>query len=605
MKYSILASIVLLFAVCASEKIYDGIQITNVERNIDLASQFAQHTVKISLTNAGSQSASHVYLSLPSNDKLGLLEVFDESKANLQVSVVEQGEVAKDDKKLSYTLYKVQLKKNLEPKGTIELTQEAIYTHTMTPYPAAISQADSQLVKYNNNHYFLSPYTVKSQVTKVKLPSSTIESKTEQAPVEVNGDTITYGPYEDIRSFSYSPMSLHFENNKPFLTVTKMVKELEVSHWGNLAVEETYEMRHDGAKLKEPFSRYDFQRNPNAARTAVSVTTMILPPYASDAYYRDEIGNISTSHIALTDRGVTLELLPRFPLFGGWKTAFYMGFNLPLQHYLGTDENDSGLYVLNATFATTYDDVAVDELVVRVILPEGARDIEFYTPFPVDGSEKDVHYTYLDTSGRPVLVIRKKNVVPQHNQYFQVTYRFSQISMLYEPFLLIGAFFLFFLFVMIYVRLEFNIGPQKQRSPQADRIEEMLVKLRDVMDQRQDQHQSFEALVRKVNKSNLTQCSNEKKTVEAALGTTRKELQSLVVRVNELDTAIGQKVRDIEQKEGKKTDLQARLFQNEVSHARKEIPTSEYQRIKEDNEKQYNALDEEIETQLVDLTENL
>jgi oligosaccharyltransferase complex subunit alpha (ribophorin I) len=45
-------------------------------------------------------------------------------------------------------------------------------------------------------------------------------------------------------------MKLHFENNKPFLTATSVSKDIEVSHWGNVAVDELYELRHDGAKLK-------------------------------------------------------------------------------------------------------------------------------------------------------------------------------------------------------------------------------------------------------------------------------------------------------------------------------------------------------------------
>ena len=55
----------------------------------------------------------------------------------------------------------------------------------------------------------------------------------------------------------------------------------------------------------------------------------MLPVSAKDVYYRDEIGNISTSHLHETDDGVELELRPRFPLFGGWKTHYYIGYNVP------------------------------------------------------------------------------------------------------------------------------------------------------------------------------------------------------------------------------------------------------------------------------------
>lgn len=56
----------------------------------------------------------------------------------------------------------------------------------------------------------------------------------------------------------------------------------------------------------------------------------------------------------------------------------------------------------------------------QVILPEGSTDLAAEVPFPVAQS-RDVRYTYLDTVGRPVLVLQKQNVVMEHNQHFQVT----------------------------------------------------------------------------------------------------------------------------------------------------------------------------------------
>ena len=60
----------------------------------------------------------------------------------------------------------------------------------------------------------------------------------------------------------------------------------------------------------------------------------VLPASARDVYYRDEIGNISTSNLREQDDSVELELRPRFPLFGGWKTHYYIGYNVPSYQYL-------------------------------------------------------------------------------------------------------------------------------------------------------------------------------------------------------------------------------------------------------------------------------
>lgn len=45
------------------------------------------------------------------------------------------------------------------------------------------------------------------------------------------------------------------------------------------------------------FSRLDFQRNPRASINSVREFTSRLPAAAQDVYYRDVIGNISTSHL--------------------------------------------------------------------------------------------------------------------------------------------------------------------------------------------------------------------------------------------------------------------------------------------------------------------
>ena len=67
-----------------------------------------------------------------------------------------------------------------------------------------------------------------------------------------------------------------------------------------------------GALLKGAFSRYDFQRNPNSGQNAVKGFTTLLPAAARDVYYRDEIGNISTSNAREEEEFVSLEIRPRY-----------------------------------------------------------------------------------------------------------------------------------------------------------------------------------------------------------------------------------------------------------------------------------------------------
>lgn len=43
---------------------------------------------------------------------------------------------------------------------------------------------------------------------------------------------------------------MHCENNSPFVVATDVVRVIEVSHWGNIAVEEAISVIHKGAELK-------------------------------------------------------------------------------------------------------------------------------------------------------------------------------------------------------------------------------------------------------------------------------------------------------------------------------------------------------------------
>jgi len=477
----------------------------------------------------------------------------------------------------------------------------------MSPFPTQISQFDKQLVRYLDNHFFSSPYTVQSQTTNVKLPTSHIESKTEQAPTSAKGDIITYGPYEGTQPYRFSQMTVHFENNAPFLTVTRLQKDIEISHYGNIAIEETYNVQHDGAQLKGAFSRYDYQRSQGHAPAHIPVFRQTLPLGAADVYYRDEIGNISTSHVNYGPSDATLELIPRFPLFGGWKFGFYMGYNLPTEHYLFYDAQRSSVYVLNITFSTDFEHAVIDELVVRIIMPEGASNPEVYTPFPIDSKSHDTHYTYLDTTGRPVLVITKKNVVIEHNRHFQVTYNFSQLSMLQEPFLLIIAYFLFFLLIMIYVRMQFTIGPVKPKRVNAEKIDEILLRAKDIVDQRNDLHESLDDALNKAIKSNdLSDFNGKRARAENTLNTLRGKFQKVISDMEEVDVELSKKLRDMERKEDDKTTNQQQLHDIEISHRIKKTYTrGDYDIVKAKFEKVYSSADEELAALVTDVIDSL
>ena len=120
------------------------------------------------------------------------------------------------------------------------------------------------------------------------------------------------------------------------------------------------------------------------------------------------------------DDSVELVLRPRFPLFGGWQTRYYMGYNLPAYQYLYCKGNE---YILKMRLVDhVFDDFIVDKLNVKIVLPEGASNVRVKTPYPVTEGEIENHKTYLDTVGRPVVIFKKDSVVENHIQDFEVRY---------------------------------------------------------------------------------------------------------------------------------------------------------------------------------------
>lgn len=156
----------------------------------------------------------------------------------------------------SLTSYSISLLKKLVKGESLTLEVLAVFAHFLKPFPEEVSQGDFQLVVFQDSAYYLSPYAVRVQTVIVKLPDARVESYTKLENSKAQGSEIKYGPYENQSPFSYSPIVVHFEYNKPYAVAQKLVREIEISHWGNVQITEHYNLVHGGAVLKGEFSRF-------------------------------------------------------------------------------------------------------------------------------------------------------------------------------------------------------------------------------------------------------------------------------------------------------------------------------------------------------------
>ncbi len=110
------------------------------------------------------------------------------------------------------------------------------------------------------------------------LASSNIESYSKLKPVSQSDTTIKYGPYANMAPFSESEMVIHAENNNHMLVVTQLLRVIEVSMWGNIAVEETVDVRHNGAVLASPLARTSRLSFPPQRGMYTTGTTLATSP---------------------------------------------------------------------------------------------------------------------------------------------------------------------------------------------------------------------------------------------------------------------------------------------------------------------------------------
>ncbi|KAF9596640.1 hypothetical protein IFM89_012763 [Coptis chinensis] len=84
----------------------------------------------------------------------------------------------------------------------------------------------------------------------------------------------------------------------PFAVVQELLREVEISHWGSVQVTEHYKLVHAGARHKGIFSRVEYQSRPSIRGISSFKHLLVqLPPRVHSVYYRDGIGNISTSRL--------------------------------------------------------------------------------------------------------------------------------------------------------------------------------------------------------------------------------------------------------------------------------------------------------------------
>ncbi|RKP10366.1 Ribophorin I [Thamnocephalis sphaerospora] len=433
-------------------------------RKVDLTQPSARETFSISVVNDDGQTAADAYYFLfdaPAAAEIAFAEAWvkPEKKADKRKLLAIALDTQHSDD--AQTVYRVTLEPSLAPGETLALEAKFVYTHRrLVVSPKAVEQDKAQNLLWEDSAYVVGPYASTEQKTLVKYYMESFSAQ--PAPVKRNslGTTITYGPYKVPANAERVPIHVHYEQNLPPVTALEHRRELEVSHWGsNLAVEEHYKIRHDGAAIDGEFNRVKFQgmARKREQTPVLYQIPMKIPGSAHSIYYRDPIGNVSTSTLATKGKTIQLSLRPRFPMYGGWQYRFYFGYDRPLGDVLQRQPG-TNTYVLRVPFLEKIGSWTYDETVMRILLPEGASNVRVNVPFALDEVRHGKVRTYLDVSGRTAIWLTKRNAVDEHAQEVEITYDYTGFDLLRKPLGVFGALLAIFVFSIVYSRLDLSIA---------------------------------------------------------------------------------------------------------------------------------------------------
>ncbi|KAJ1649500.1 dolichyl-diphosphooligosaccharide--protein glycosyltransferase subunit 1 [Dispira simplex] len=439
-----------------------GLTVTNARRTLDLTGSDVREQVELHLENTGSTPVEHYYWLTPTSAEHHVGLVY--------ASVAGSGEplfLAKQSEKLVhpqdsivYDLYALQLPTPLPTGGQLALSVLAVRTNATDPLPRAVGQFEKHYLVYQANVYLDSPYPVQKQSTQVLLPSSSVQSFSQSpTPTEKSGKKITYGPYSSVAGLTRAPLRVHYYQETPMLTLPSVLRQVRLSHWGGfLTVDDHAVVKHAGAELKGHYQETLRLAAETDTGFIINNFQMEIPRSAYNIYFRDEVGNLSTTTIHHENKAQVLGFQSRYPLCGGWIYNWNHGYHQPLSDVLRYNP-ETQRYNVQQTLPVLMKGVSEEQVELDIILPEGAYDVQVRTAMEMDQVDYSTYYSYMDSVGRVLVRFIHHHVVPEYGAYpIIVSYRMDSFSLFLKPMVLALALLAAFLLVSAVSRVNFKLS---------------------------------------------------------------------------------------------------------------------------------------------------
>merc|ERR1711959_533213 len=325
-----------------------------------------------------------------------------------------------------------------------------VYSLDFVPLPAEIRQSQPQQVGFTNFDVVVSDpghLRVKRQTTRVFLPSAKVDHYTEVKPSAHKGAEIVYGPYTAPVS-GKTVVTIVVQHPDPLLHIEQVTRDITVSSWTDIDVQEHYHIKNVGPPFKDGFSRIEYTRNPQ--RYIANELSMVLPKQAHSIFFIDVLGNITTSKAKFEFTRVAVDAVPRFPLAPGWQTHFTFGYKVPKQSFVKQDPKTGAKSVV-MDILPAVKGIYIKNLTINAAVPEFSTDVTcaplttsalFTQADPYREVKAGAHTKkwWFDISGRPVRSLELSDLSSELSHLtFHLKYQFSDILEFKEVFMIAAA----------------------------------------------------------------------------------------------------------------------------------------------------------------------
>lgn len=453
-----------------------GIVITQYENILDLTTQNPSEMIAMIVSNKSPKAVSSIVVLVPSERRVIGASAEDAYGQKLDIKELNQTISVNVDGKsmVDFRQFEITPQQPISPEYELKISKlRFVYNSFYVFKPKSTDLFDSQKVLVRIYKTPASPYKIIESLSEVITGD---EKKTNS----YNGDNLA--------PLTATSARLHFPLNIHFLQSSTISRYIEISHWGNIYFKDLYKLHNRAAKFRGSFSTIDFNKNrKDTGRNAFRGTRVRLPANAWGLFYRDEIGNITTSAVKKETEEILVDLRPRWSLLGDWNCTWDISYNVPTDDILRQSSSGS-TYKFEYKVGHLLEFTPSDIYEFKVALPEGASILshKYFGIRQPDSISTTKSWSYMDFLGRPTLVFTFSDYLPRVDQNAKVVIEYSlQSSLIFiDPIYLMCGLMLCFLFYLAYSKFDLSFGsdelvelqeqnpkPKKQIKPDAKKTD--------------------------------------------------------------------------------------------------------------------------------------